>query len=68
VGVLGFSQHAGTRVAEVGFLLLVVAGTWSLVVELGPPVLVRFRRVVASVALALGGVLLIVAVRWGHFG
>jgi hypothetical protein len=47
--------------AEVGFLF---SGIWMTVVEVGPPMLVRFRRVVASVALALAGALLIVAVHW----
>jgi hypothetical protein len=29
---------------------------------------VRARKIVAGVALAVGGVLLIIATHWGHFG
>jgi hypothetical protein len=66
--LLAFSQHAGTRVAEVGFLLILISGIWLTVAELGSPKWFRLRRDVASIALALAGALLIVAVHWGHFG
>jgi hypothetical protein len=68
MSLLAFSHHAGIRVAEVGFLLILFSGIWLTVVEVGSPVFARFRRVVATVALALSGALLIVAVHWGHFG
>lgn len=68
VSLLAFSRHAGARVAEVGFLLILFTGIWLTVSEVGPPILTRFRRVVVGVALALSGALLIVATHWGHFG
>jgi len=63
-----FSPHTGNRLAEIGFLLMALAGLWLAAAEL--PVL-RFasaRRFIAGLALAAAGVLLIVAVHWGHFG
>jgi hypothetical protein len=67
--VLGFTKHAGVRLAEVGFLLLVIAGVWLAASEfLDPKRWGAFRRVVAGIALAVSGVLLIIAAHWGHFG
>ena len=68
MSLLALSRHAGTRLAEVGFLLMVFSGIWLVVVEVTPTILVRLRRVVAGLALALSGALLIVAVHWGQFG
>ena len=67
--VLGITQHAGVRLAEVGFLLLVIAGVWLAASEfLAPKRWGAFRRVVAGIALAVSGALLVIAVHWGHFG
>jgi hypothetical protein len=66
--ILDFSSHSGLRIAEVGFLLFVIAGIWFAAAELPQPRWIKTRRVVAGILLALGGVLLIVAVHWGHFG
>lgn len=67
--VLGITRHSGVRLAEVGFLLLVIAGIWLAASEfLDANRWGAFRRVVAGVALAVSGVLLIVAAHWGHFG
>jgi hypothetical protein len=66
--VLGFAHHTGTRLAEVGFLLVLFAGVWLVAAQMP---LFRFpvaRTIVAGLALAIGGALLIVAVHWGHFG
>lgn len=66
--VLGLSAHAGARFAEVGFLLILFAGLW--LVAAGIPLfkLGRARTIVAGVALAVSGVLLIIATHWGQFG
>jgi len=62
------SHHTGVVVAEVGFLLIVIAGIWLVSSEMPIFKAVRARKVVAGVALAAGGVLLIIATHWGHFG
>ena len=76
--LLAFSHSAGVRVAEVAFLLLLLAGVWIASASLtkvekthtwlGFVVLAssRFRMVVAGVLLACGGLLLIIATHWGH--
>ena len=67
--LLGVTKHSGVRFAEVGFLLIVIAGVWLVASEfLEPERWGVFRRVVAGIALATGGVLLIVATHWGHYG
>jgi hypothetical protein len=67
--VLGISHQSGVDLAEVGFLLIVIAGVWMVAAEiLNPRRWGRVRHVVAGAALAIGGVLLIIATHWGHFG
>ena len=67
--VLGVTKHAGVRLAEVGFLLILIAGVWLVAAErLRPERWGVFRREVAGIALAISGVLLIIATHWGHFG
>jgi predicted metal-binding membrane protein len=67
--VVAFSPHAGVRVAEVGFLLVLIAGVWLALAEtLQPDRWRRFRTIVAGVVLAVAGLLLIIATHWGHFG
>jgi len=56
------------RLAEVGFLLMLFAGVWLVAAQLPQLKLGAARTIVAGVALALGGLLLIIAVHWGHFG
>jgi hypothetical protein len=66
--VLALSVHAGRTIAEVGFLLLVIAGIWIAAAQAPQMRFKTLRMVVGGVALAIGGVLLIVATHWGHFG
>jgi hypothetical protein len=66
--VLGLTDHAGIRFAEVGFLLIVLAGVWLVAAEIPQLRLGAARTFVAGLALAAGGVLLIIATHWGHFG
>jgi hypothetical protein len=67
--LVGFSAHTGLRLAEVGFLLIVIAGVWLVAAEtLDPVKWRRFRTLVAGVLLAIAGVLLIIATHSGHFG
>ena len=66
--LLTLSAKAGDRLAEVGFLLLIIAGIWLVAAEIPALKLSKVRRIVAGAALAASGVLLIIATHWGHFG
>ena len=66
------------RIAEVAFLLFVIAGVWIASASLTKVTRThtrlrfvviassRFRMVVAGLLLAGGGLLLIIATHWGH--
>lgn len=62
------SHHTGLRLAEVGFLLILFAGIWLAAAEIPRLKFATGRTIVAGLALALAGVLFIVAAHWGHFG
>jgi hypothetical protein len=68
--VVALSRHAGLRVGEVGFLVIVIAGVWLVASETVPPVerWRRLRTIGAGLALAIAGLLLVIATHWGHFG
>jgi hypothetical protein len=65
---LAFTHHTGIRLAEVGFLLVLIAGVWLVASNLPQFKWATLRSIVAGIALAIAGVLLIMATRWGHFG
>ena len=62
------SHHTGVVIAEVGFLLMLISGIWFVASELSQFKMARTRKIVAGAALAVGGLLLIIAIHWGHFG
>jgi hypothetical protein len=66
--VLGFAHRTGIRLAEIGFLFLLFAGVWLTAAQVPRFKFGAARTMVAGVALAIGGVLLIIAAHWGHFG
>ena len=66
--VLAMSAHTGVRLAEVGFLLILFAGVWLVAAEIPRLGIHRVRMIVAGVALAVAGLLLIIATHSGHFG
>jgi hypothetical protein len=66
--VLGLAHQTGVRLAEVGFLLMLFAGVWLAAAHIAWFKLSNTRSIVAGVALAIGGLLLIIATHWGHFG
>jgi hypothetical protein len=68
VAVLAFSRHTGVTLAEVGFLLILIAGVWLVATQLPQPRWQRTRTIVAGATLTTAGVLLIIATHWGHFG
>jgi low affinity Fe/Cu permease len=67
-GLLGFAHRTGVRLAEVGFLLVLFAGIWLTAAQIPLFKFGRARTIVAGVALAIAGLLLIVATHWGRFG
>jgi hypothetical protein len=66
-GLLALTAHTGVRLAEVGFLLILFAGVWLVVAEIPQLRLSKVKTIVAGVALAAAGVLLLVATHSGHF-
>jgi hypothetical protein len=61
-------HHTGVVIAEVGFLLILIAGIWFAASEIPLFKMAGARKIVAGAALAVSGLLLIIAVHWGHFG
>jgi hypothetical protein len=66
--VVALSRQTGLRLAEVGFLLIAIAGIWLVAAQLPQFKFRTARTIVAGIALAAAGVLLIIATHWGHFG
>lgn len=66
--VPAFSHHAGVRLADIGFLLILFAGVWLTAAQIPRMRFPVARTIVAGVALAISGILLIIATKWGHFG
>jgi hypothetical protein len=65
--VLALSHHDGLRLAEVGFLLILIAGVWLAIAEALDDTWRRFRITVSGILLAVAGLLLIIATHWGKF-
>lgn len=66
--LLAMSMHSGVRLAEVGFLLMLIAGVWLAADSVLPRLrLPGSRTAVAGLLLAVGALLLIIATHWGHF-
>jgi hypothetical protein len=65
---LALAHHTGIRLAEVGFLLILFAGVWLVAAEIPRFGLSATRTIVGGIALALAGLLLIIATHWGQFG
>jgi len=78
IPILGFAHPTAVKLAEVAFLLFLIAGVWIVsaslsqvnkwhialkFVVMAPS---RFRMAVAGMLLAVGGLLLIIATHWGH--
>jgi hypothetical protein len=66
--VLALTHHTGVTLAEVGFLLILIAGLWLVAAQIPAFKMGTARTIVAGFALAVAGVLLIIATHWGHFG
>jgi hypothetical protein len=66
--VLAFTHQTGVKLAEIGYLLILFAGVWLAAAQIPKLKFGTGRTIVAGLALALAGVLLIIATHWGHFG
>jgi hypothetical protein len=66
--VLGLTHQTGVRLAEVGFLLMLIAGVWLAAAQVPAFKFATGRTIVSGIALAIGALLLIIAAHWGHFG
>ena len=66
--LLTLNKPTSARIAEVGFLLIVFAGIWIVASEVPKLKLHTARMVVAGIALAVAGLLLLIATHWGKFG
>ncbi len=69
--IVAIAKATGVKLAEFGFLLILIAGVWMVASELaslGAARWHRFRIIVAGGCLAVAGILLIVATHWGGFG
>jgi hypothetical protein len=62
------SRRTAVILAEVAFLLVLIAGVWLGAAALLAPAKHINRMAVAGFLLAVAGALLIVATRWGRFG
>jgi hypothetical protein len=66
--MFALSHSTGVTLAEVGFLLILFAGIWLVAAQIPAFKMTMARTIISGVALALAGVLLIIATHWGHFG
>ena len=64
---LALAHHTGLRLAEIGFLLIVFAGIWLAAAQIPAFRFATGRTIVAGIALAIAGILLLIATHWGHF-
>ena len=62
------SHQTGRRLAEIGFLLILFAGIWLAAAQIPLFKMRTARTIVAGIALAIGGLLLLIATHSGHFG
>jgi hypothetical protein len=66
--ILTMTAHTSRRVAELAFLLILFAGVWMAAADIPAFHFARHRRIVAGIALAGAGLLLIIATHYGRFG
>jgi hypothetical protein len=68
MNTVALAHHTGVRLAEIGFLLILFAGIWLAAAQIPAFKFGTARTIVAGIALAVAGLLLIIATHWGHFG
>jgi hypothetical protein len=67
MNTVALAHHTGVRLAEIGFLLILFAGIWLAAAQIPAFKFGTARTIVAGIALAVAGLLLIIATHWGHF-
>jgi hypothetical protein len=67
MNTVALARHTGVRLAEVGFLLILFAGIWLAAAQIPQFKMATGRTIIAGIALALAGILLLIATHWGHF-
>jgi hypothetical protein len=69
--IVAITHATGIKLAEVGFLLILIAGVWLVASEmasLGAAEWHKFRIIVVGDCFGAAGILRIVATHWGGFG
>jgi len=66
--LLTLNRATSTDIAEVGFLLILLAGVWMIASESPKLKGSAARGVVTGLALFLAGLLLLIAAHWGKLG
>jgi hypothetical protein len=59
------NKSSTVKLAEFGFLLILIAGVWLVAAEIPQLKAQKARNVVAGILLAAAGVLLLIATHWG---
>ena len=65
--MLALAHETGVRLAEVASLLILIAGVWLVIAEVSGDRFKTFRLVVAGAALAVAGLLFIIAIHSAGF-
>jgi hypothetical protein len=65
--LFAFTHHTGIRLAEVGFLFIAFAGIWQAAAQTPRFRFTGGRTIIAGIALAIGALLVIIAIHWGRF-
>jgi hypothetical protein len=60
------NKSSTAKLAEVGFLLILIAGLWLVASEIPQLKLQKTRSIVSGLLLAIAGLLLLVATHWGR--
>jgi hypothetical protein len=66
--VATLTRHSSQRLAEVGFLLILIAGVWLAAAQVPQLRFAHGRTIVAGILIAVGALLEIIAIHWGSFG
>ena len=66
--MLGMTPQTGRKLAEIGFLPILFAGIWLAAAQIPLFKLHTARTIIAGIALAVTGVLVIISTHRGHFG